>query len=31
MATKDVQRVTNGGIDLIVKPHISELPFTWAN
>jgi hypothetical protein len=31
MAMKDVQGVTKGGIDLIIKPHISELPFTWAN
>jgi hypothetical protein len=31
MAMKDVQGVAKGGIDPIIKPHISELPFTWAN
>jgi hypothetical protein len=31
MASNDVQGVTKGGIDPIIKPHISELPFTWAN
>jgi len=31
MASKDVQEVTKGGIDPTIKPHISELPFTWAN
>jgi len=32
MAMKDVQGVIKGGIDpIIIKPHISEMPFTWAN
>jgi hypothetical protein len=31
MPSKDVQGVTKGGIDPIIKPHISELPFTWTN
>jgi fatty-acid desaturase len=31
MATKDTQDVTKGGTNPIVKPHISELPFTWTN
>jgi stearoyl-CoA desaturase (Delta-9 desaturase) len=31
MASKDMPCVTKSGIDPMIKPHISELPFTWAN
>jgi hypothetical protein len=31
MASKEVQGVAKSGMDPTIKPHISELPFTWAN